>query len=506
MIPVLTAKEMRECDRRTMEEYGVPSCVLMERAAYETALAVEDYLHAAGKKGRVLVLTGSGNNGGDGYACARILSLRGASVEILPLGNPDHMTAETKRQFEIIKNIGVPLLQSADFGAYTVIVDAVLGIGLVRDVSGPLADTFRAVNKSGAKVVSVDIPSGIDSDTGAVRGCAVRADETVTMQAVKRGLLLYPGADYAGDIRIAEIGVAFTGQLMSGGALEIKDLPDLLPVRKADSNKGTYGKVLLIAGSRNMAGAAYLSGLAALRSGAGMVRIVSSESNREILQQMLPEAMLATYDDPESAEECIRTYLPWCDAAACGPGLGITPEGRQILKVLFAESDKPLVLDADALNVISEDPSRLGSYAGDLYVTPHPGEMKRLTGSAIPEILGNLPKAASDLAGAYKLTCVLKDASTVTADPEGMVMINLSGNCGMATAGSGDVLTGMLASLLGQGMRGIQAASTAVFLHGLSGDAACRKLGTRYMKAGDIIEGIEEVFFGSDEFTADERR
>ncbi|MBQ6385910.1 MAG: NAD(P)H-hydrate dehydratase [Lachnospiraceae bacterium] len=484
---LLYAEEMKRCDSRTIRELGVPSPVLMERAADETAREVLDLLGSG--HGRVIAVCGTGNNGGDGYACARNLHLKGVPVSVLPLGNPEKFTEETRFQAEICGRLGIPEAGAEELAGLReedVIVDAVFGIGLSRDVTGRYAEIIEAISASRAKVAAVDIPSGIHADTGAVLGCAVRADRTVTMQAGKPGLYLYPGAAFAGRVRAAEIGVAFAGTERGADLLLKEDLASLLPVRDASGNKGSFGKVLLAAGSFCMAGAAYLAASAALAAGCGMVRILTDARNREILQTLLPEALISVYETPEEAEREMRSLSSWCDVIAAGPGLGTGEAAEALVGTALSLPVRPLVLDADALNVLSLHPEWMERLDKDVYLTPHIGEMSRLTGRSVPEIKSDLIGAAAAFSEECGAVCHLKDARSVTAGPDGGIFINTTGNDGMAAAGSGDVLTGILASLAAQGMRGTGAAAAAACLHGLAGDLAAETSGKRGMKAGDL--------------------
>ena len=498
MLKVLLAEQMKACDAYTINRIGIPSASLMERAAYACADAAAGY---AGRSGYVVVAAGTGHNGGDGYACARILHLRGIRTAILAAGNPEHMAEETKRQAGICMRLGIPEADTTALSEADVIVDALIGIGLSRDVAGEKKDLIGKINESGARVVAVDVPSGVDADTGRICGCAVRADCTVTMQCLKAGLLLYPGAGCAGEVIRAGIDVAEEipeaepHRMYSTGK---EDLSELLPERDPSGNKGTFGKVLVIAGTHNMAGAAILCGRAALRSGAGMVMILTPEINRTIIQSAFPEAMLKTWENAAERERALCEALAWCDAAACGPGLGTGEDSEQLVRRLCALSDKPMVLDADALNLISRHPELLKEIRQTAIITPHIGEMSRLTGLSVPDIKQDLIGCAVGFASSHDVICVLKDARTVTAFPDGRVFINRTGNSGMATAGSGDVLTGITASLLAQTGSAEKAAPAAVCLHGAAGDEAAGKEGVRFMTASDITDGLRSAMKAAD--------
>ncbi len=503
MLRVLRADEMKACDARMIEEMGVPSAVLMERAALETATEVLRLAGGAGR--RVLILAGSGNNGGDGFACGRILFLKGMQVELYAAGNPAHMTEETRRQASICRRLGIPETDRPEIAGYDVIVDALLGIGLARPVEGALAELIEEVNRSGVPVVSVDIPSGIHADSGQVLGTAVRAASTVTMQCVKPGLLLYPGAEYAGRLVTADLGILDAPpetEAASGGSLqerarlflfEKEDLQAALPVRQPWGNKGTFGKLLVIAGSPDLAGAACMCGNAALRTGAGMVKVLTHRVNRPILQSACPELMLSTYESTAEAVRALEKDLTWCDGVVCGPGLGTSETAKNLVEVLLTVCTKPLVLDADGLNALEGHAGLLAECPGPLYLTPHMGEMARLTGCSLSGLKASPAEAALALAEETGAVCILKDARTVTALPGGTVYLNRYGNSGMATAGSGDVLAGVLGSLLVQGCAPAAAGAAAVCLHAAAGDRAADMLGERFMTATDLINGLMMV-------------
>ena len=492
---LLNAEQMKACDQATTEVFKVPSLVLMERAA----LAVRDaVLERFPDAFRILVVCGSGNNGGDGYAAARLLNLAGRTADVLFVGKHDHRTEQTALQAEIFRRYGGrELPDDTSLKGYDLILDALFGIGLKRDVIGRYADVICAMNRVNTPVTAVDIPSGISADSGRICGCAVRADLTVTMQYAKLGQMLYPGADLCGEVLVRDVGITDEHVEWKEDpvyALEKDDLKDLLPLRRPDANKGTYGKLLLIAGAKNMAGAAVLSGDAALRGGCGLVKILSDEGNRNILQTALPEALFA----PWAGEEDLREELEWADAVAIGPGLGQSDRNRALLSVVLREWKGPLVMDADALNLIAKDPSLSEWIPQRAVLTPHPGEMSRLSAlfaggkRSVSEVAADPVGAAVSCCEAFGCITVMKGARTVIADSQ-QVFLNLCGNEGMACGGSGDVLTGIIGSLLAQGADPADAAKAGVLLHAMSGDAAAEKLGTRSMKAGDLVSFLPAV-------------
>ena len=489
---LLTSEQMKTCDRTEIEHYGVPSVVLMERAA----LAVRDViLNRYPDVTDILVICGSGNNGGDGFAVARLLNMEGKRADVLFVGKHDRMTQETALQAEIFNRHGGTVLpDESGVKGYGLIVDALFGIGLCREVIGRYADLIHAVNRSDTPVVAVDIPSGINADDGHVLGCAVRSEVTVTMAFPKLGLMLYPGAEYCGEVIVADIGITSAGLREEAVvSLERSDLSGLLPVRSRTANKGTYGKLLLIAGTVNMAGAACLAAEAAYRTGCGLVCVYSHEENRVILQTSLPEAIYAPWSD------ALDGWLAWADAVAIGPGLGRSERSLELLSQLLNDWTGPLVIDADALNLMASHPELKPESSASSVITPHPGEMARLLNAGamdeqitVSAIVSSPVSTACEYARRSGFITVLKGARTVISDGE-EIYLNLTGNEGMATGGSGDTLTGIIGSLLAQGMIPMEAAKAGALLHGAAGDAAAEDLGTRSILAGDLPAYIPQV-------------
>lgn len=517
----VTGTQAKEIDRDTIERIGIPSLVLMERAALAVADAVccrvpvrdgDISIRNAGgsdqetwKAGGVTVwiASGTGNNGADGIAVGRILKERGYQVSVLLAGNPDHATAEHRLQQQIAAELGVCMVSADEFsfpeGQCDVLIDALFGIGLGREITGSYRELMeRLAQQKSAKVFAVDIPSGIHADTGAVMGIALRADVTVTFGFCKNGLVLYPGRSYVGEVEIAEIGFSMQSLQKTGWDGIILEPSDLaaLPERRADGNKGTFGKVLLIAGGAGMCGAAYLSGLAAYRCGAGLVKILTVPENRQILQNQLPEAIVTVYDpqwtetDRARFETLIQSQCDWADVIVMGPGLGQEPYVETLVETVLSCAYVPIVLDADGLNTVAAHPHLRQYFTENIIMTPHIGEMARLTGMLAAEIKEDPIQTARSYSTAMGVTCVMKDAATVTADKDGTVYINTSGCSGMAKAGSGDVLTGVIAGLLAQGMEETQAAAWGVYLHGLAGEAAAKKKGSRSILAHEIAEHL----------------
>lgn len=488
---LLSSEQMRHCDSDTIQEIGIPSLVLMERAA----LAAVDEIYRSGcDLQSVLVVCGSGNNGGDGFAIARLLDEQGVRVTVAFVGREESLSEETAVQKKICEHCGIKISSNFMQREYTVIVDAILGIGLSRPVEGSYAQVIEWINQQAAFTVAVDIPSGISADTGHILGCAVRADLTVTFAYRKLGHVLFPGTEACGKVVRREIGITadrFQRGVPSVFTYSEEDLSGIVH-RSAYSHKGTYGKVLLIAGSAGMCGAAFLSALAAYRSGSGLVRVFTPKCNRAVLQSCLPEAVITEWSGEQFPRRELEDALAWSDVAGIGPGLGTGQAQEEILEYVLAEYHKPLVIDADGLNLLAKRPELLHDMDAPVILTPHIGEMTRLTGHTKEEILEDILRASRQFAGEHHVICALKDARTVVSDGS-KAYINTSGNNGMAVGGSGDVLTGIICGLLAQKMPAFDAAALGVYLHGLAGDAAREKRGEYGMIARDIAEEIGMV-------------
>lgn len=503
----VNAQEMKTCDTTTMKAFGIPSMVLMERAALQV---VEQLSKADFDLTEVGIICGMGNNGGDGIAVARLLHEKGISVKIILVGNAEHATTDTKQQLKIVNNYQLPvfLINTSDkdnqeyksvlgeLDSCTCLIDSIFGIGLTRDVSGIYREVIEYMNHHKAKKLAVDIPSGIDAGNGQVLGCAVNAHITVTFAFAKAGLLLYPGADYAGQVVVTEIGITEESFLEKKPYLytySSKEIRATLPKRLAYSNKGTYGKAVFVVGSSGMAGAAYLAAMAAYRMGCGLVRLVTPEANRVILQQLLPEAILTTYDEEHISKKEIEEALDWGDCIAIGCGLGQSACSKNLLELVLQYKEKPLLIDGDGLNLLAKEPVDLAGYKQPVILTPHLGEMSRLTNQPVAHIQKNLVQTAADYANKNQVCCVLKDARTVVTCGHERAYLNTTGNSGMASAGSGDILAGMICGLLAQGMNSEEASVAAVHLHGCAGDEAARSIGMRGMLARDILDNIPKA-------------
>ena len=401
---VASREEMQQIDAYSINTMGIPGIVLMEKAA----LALEEvFLERVPTKSRVLIVTEKGNNGGDGLALGRLLLEDGYNVDFYEIGAIPHDSDSHQIQKKVLEQMEAQFLMEFPEEEYDVIVDAVFGVGLKREVAGQHREVIERMNQKKALKVAVDVPSGVDASTGQILGIAFCADLTVTFGLLKAGLLLYPGADISGEVIVKEIG--FPNKAVEKIAPKmisfVKEDLALLPERKAWTNKGNYGKVLLIAGAKNMAGAAVLSGMAAYKSGSGLVRIFSCEENRVILQEKLPEAILTTYDSEEKAGEILPEAISWASVIGIGSGIGQSIFARRLLKQVLALGKVPLVIDADGLNNLAvllkndrEIKQLFYEYKSGIILTPHLKEMSRLIEEEITEIQSNLPKAAMKMA------------------------------------------------------------------------------------------------------------
>lgn len=531
---LVTGEQMKKVDQYTIESIGIPSMVLMERAAMAVA---REAGKLAKKTDNIWAVCGTGNNGADAAAAARMLALEGYKVTVIIVGNQDRGTKEFRAQLEIGDRLGLSAVEWKDFipGKCHLIIDGLFGVGLSRDVEGEyreILDTLKTMDQ--AAVVAVDIPSGIHSATGQVMGTALKADVTVTFGCQKLGTALYPGREYSGKLVIEDIGfpdISYEKIRPFAWTFGREDLAGL-PARPSYSNKGTFGKVLVIAGCPGMSGAGYLAALAAYRMGAGLVKVMTVEENRAILQQQLPEAIITTYrpeeliggspgedtvflGNPEVSagsqdggsgrevshawEKRMERECSWADAIAVGPGLGKEPYVELLIRSVLTSAYVPIVLDADGLNAVAAYPYLEQYYTENIVITPHLGEMARLTGKTIGEIQADVPKTAMEYSNRHGLVCVLKDAATVVANREGQCYVNTSGNSCMAKAGSGDVLAGAVAGLLAQKMEPFDGAVMAVYVHGLAGDQYRRDQGSGSMLARELADKLGAITKEADE-------
>jgi NAD(P)H-hydrate epimerase len=502
---ILTAAQMREADRYTIEEIGIPSLVLMESAGRQVVAALEAAC-ASSLEGRVAVLCGRGNNGGDGFVIARTLMQRGVDAAVFVIGALADVRGDARTNLEILGRLGVTVVEIADEQSWnlhfseiaqcTVIVDAILGTGLRAAVTGMLETVIADVNASDIPIVSVDLPSGMSGDAAQPPGVCIEASLTVTLTALKVPLVLPPGEAFAGDVVIADIGIpedVIDG--LEGPRVELITsdlLRAVVEPRTVDSHKGDFGRLTIVGGSSGKTGAAHLAAMGALRSGAGLVTVATPWCCLPILASSSPAFMTAGLPD-DGAEALAGSGVEALleleqDVIACGPGLGRTQGVRDFVRGLLDRATVPLVLDADALVVLADDPGVLaGNDDRAVVITPHPGEMARLIGASAADVQANRLEVASDFAATHQVYVVLKGYRTVVATPEGRTYINPTGNPGMATGGTGDVLTGMIAAWLAQLLDAEAACRLAVFLHGAAGDLAEVRQGQIAMTASDLI-------------------
>ncbi|HWP60507.1 MAG TPA: NAD(P)H-hydrate dehydratase [Candidatus Acidoferrales bacterium] len=502
---VVTAREMRELDRLTIEEYGVPSLELMERAGRAVAEALLERFGRAARKG-VLVVAGKGNNGGDGLVAARHLKKRRFPCEVVLLGRKEELSRDAAVNLEAYLKARGKIFEmpernseglSARFGGKGAIVDALLGTGLSKEVRGVYAEAIEAINASGLPVVAVDIPSGLDSDTGRPLGTAIQAEMTVTFGFPKVGQVIYPGVEYTGELVVADIGIAPEAVAKVRPQREILEEGDigwLVPRRARDSHKGTYGHLVVLAGSRGKTGAAALACRGALRVGTGLVTLAAPRSLNDIYASSLLEVMTEPLAERESEEPEPLTDREWQrllekkSALLFGPGIGVKPWCQTTLRWLLGHLALPWVIDADGLNNLALEVDRLRSAKTPPVLTPHPGEMARLINADTATVNQNRLEVASQFARDRRCYVVLKGARTVIALPSGAVFINPTGNPGMASGGTGDVLAGVLAGLLAQGLAVEEALKLGVYLHGFAGDLVAAEKGEMGTIASDIIE------------------
>ena len=490
MIYLPTGEQMRRADLYTIEEIGVPSMVLMERAALEVVRCMEEEQLDFRK---VLVVCGSGNNGGDGYAIARLLHLKGHDVTIFFAGNSQKRSEENAQQAKIAAHYEIPVITNLGTEEYSVIIDALFGTGLKREVTGHYREVLCSVNQMAGKKVAVDLPSGIHDTTGARMGIAFCADLTVAIAFPKRGLFLQEGNVCAGKILTGDIGIS--SETFSEGTVtfgyEKQDLFLGFPKRKKNSHKGSYGKVLMIAGSKGMSGAAYLSAKAAYAVGAGLVQIYTHEENRVILQQLLPEAIITTYDTFDS--EQLEKLIQWADLIGIGCGLGKSDTAERVMQYTLKRALVPCVVDADGINILSKHMEWIEVTNALIVLTPHMKEMSRMLQCSVKELIEQRMERLHAFVERYKVVCVLKDARTLVAKEHRNTYLNLSGNAAMAKAGSGDVLAGVIVGILAQQCEPYTSACLGVFLHGLAGDMARDKKGAYSVLASDLVAEISSV-------------
>ncbi len=515
MKPV-TAEQMRELDRRTIEEAGIPGRILMQRAGRGVARAVELLARLrGGMEEPVLLAAGKGNNGGDAFAAALFLKRKGFVCEVWLAGRRADVRGDAVGYLEEVEKAGIPLKElpeeedwvQAEESEWGVVVDGLLGTGTRGAPRGSVAAAIAAINRAGerAPVVAIDIPSGVDADSGVVSGEAVYADLTVTMALPKIGLLEQAVRDFVGSVQVVDIGIpaSFIQEAGVDAAVELVSAQDLrawFPRRRAVSHKGDYGHVLLLGGAPGYSGAICMAARAAVRSGAGLVSVVVPRGIAAIVAAAVPEAMVTGEDETESGSlsagiwERWRNRLDRYSAVLAGPGMTRHQQTLVLLRNFLRECPCPMVFDADAISVFEGQPHWFERARAPLILTPHPGELARLLVMSVAEIQSDRRKSAEHAAEVSEGIVVLKGSGTIISAQGRPSRVNLSGNPGMATGGCGDVLAGLMVGLLGQGVPAYEAASAAVFFHGWAGDFAAWRKSQRGMTALDLVEELPAAY------------
>ena len=496
---ILDSKQMAYFDKNTTEKHGVPSMVLMEKAALSVAEYVMEVYDRRSVK--VACLCGPGNNGADGVAIARLLHLAGYDVAVLVLGKPEKFSSQMNQQIAIARSYGLEILEADDgeelsklasIDQASLIIDAIFGIGLSRPVEGVYKTAIEQINGADAFKIAADIPSGFSADSGKVLGLGVQADTTITFGYMKKGLLLSDCSLSCGQIELMDVGIYVEPEMENQLSCYIdQEAEGYLPQRPKNANKGSQGKILIIAGSRSIYGACYLSAKAALAAGSGLVKIYTHENNIASIQQALPEAMYAGYSSYK--EEEIKSLLDWADAVLIGPGLGTETLSQQIFTTVLKYDKAPMVIDADGLNILSRNLKLLDDMAEKkipVILTPHLKEMERLTGIDLSIINDTMEQTAIDFVEKHPCTLVLKNYTTLIADSEGRTYFSDIGNQALATPGSGDVLAGITVSMLGQKQNSVLSAILGVYLHGRAGCRASEEYGMQGVLASHIIENM----------------
>lgn len=504
-----TPNEMKKLDRLAMEIYKIPGILLMENAALSIVSKAIEMLESTSRGSKTVVIAGKGNNGGDAYAAARHLIQKRYPVIIISLVERSMVTGDAESYLKILESIDAHVIYATDEAYLTeietllndsaLIIDGIFGTGFYGSVTGLFKSIIQLINKSRAMVLSIDIPSGVNGETGQTGGIAVRADETVTFSLPKPGLYQYPGAFYAGKVTVADIGIpndAINQLKLDAELTDEAFLLEHIPERAADGYKNTFGKILVITGSKGMTGAGTLAAKAAFKTGSGMVYLAVPGSLSSIYGITIPEAItiplmdmdgFITNDNPDFLLEISESM----DSIVIGPGLSSKKQVASWVKAFIERCSKPMVIDADALNIVADEPELLKTRKAATVITPHPGEFSRLTGLSADEIRSDRINLALEYSRKWNVTVVLKGAGTVIATPQGKYYINATGNPVLSVAGSGDVLAGIIGSLIGQGVRHDVAAASGVYIHGRCGDILADRCNRQAgFTAGEICEEI----------------
>jgi ADP-dependent NAD(P)H-hydrate dehydratase / NAD(P)H-hydrate epimerase len=508
---ILSTEQMREADRRTIEDIGIPSLVLMENAGRQVVSAMESAFQDLSER-RVAVISGKGSNGGDGFVVARTLLQRGIDVSVFVVGQLGEIRGDARLNLEILGRLGATVVEITDEGQWDLhfseisdhdlIVDALFGTGLRSALSGIYETIVADINAADIPVVAIDLPSGMSADSNDLIGDCIEATMTITLGAPKLPLILPPAEAKAGEVVIADIGIpAAIIEALEGPRVELltrQQIRTLVNARAADVHKGDFGRVLVVAGSQGKSGAAILAALGALKAGAGLVTVAVPRSVAAIVAGYAPEYMTEALQETESGtvtslatEQALAVSA---DVIALGPGLGGGHEVSAFVRNVLEKAETPCVLDADALNVFGGDSGALvGREGRDVIITPHPGEMARLVGCTVDDVQADRVGIARDFAASHRLYVVLKGYRSLVATPDGKLFINPTGSPGMATGGTGDVLTGILAATLAQLLDAEAACRLAVYLHGAAGELADADQGEVAMTAMDLVDHISDA-------------
>ena len=509
---IATGRQMKNIDKTATEKYGISGIVLMESAGIQVVNEAVAMLGGDVSGKTVWVFCGCGNNGGDGFVAARRLNDMNCRVRVLMTSSPSGLTGDARQNYDIAQRLGIDtstVMSHKDIMALKIrlpladlVIDAIFGTGLGGEIRGEIADIIHLINDSGRLVLSVDIPSGMNADTGIIQGICVEADRTVTFALPKPGLCLNAGDIPVGELIVAAIGIpqcAIDDNNLNHYLITQKSVGKCFPVRSKKTHKGNYGHLLIVAGSRGYAGAACLVAAAAARCGNGLVTLAVPENLLAELRNCPAETMLMTLPGEDgklqaNAVDRIISDMDRFTAVAIGPGIGTGDNIKRMVEALIRKATVQLVLDADALNAIADHPEILLEAAMPPVITPHPGEFSRLTGFHTDEVNSLRIDIVREYADKWNTVILLKGSKTVIGTPDGRVFINPTGNPGMATGGSGDVLTGMVGSFCALGLGSIESACAGAYLHGLAGDLAADGVGEISMKAGDIAAMIPKAF------------
>jgi len=513
MLPVFTADEMRRVDQRAIRELGIPGATLMENAGCGAAERIQAALPGLGlrRRGvRVAIVCGKGGNGGDGFVVARWLKRAGHRVQVFLVARPDELRGdaalkhrEMERRAIRTRVVQDDAVLPAALADAELVVDALLGTGSRGAPAPAMARAIEQINASGRPVVALDLPSGLPADGDAPAGPVVRAVLTTTFAGVKRGLIVGGGPEAAGRVEVVDIGVpqAEVARGIDTFVLEAADVARHFPRRPRESHKGSYGHLLVVAGSVGKSGAAALAARAAMRAGAGLVTVATASGAQPAVAALLLEAMSESLPETAAgsialkARERLHDLLQARDAIALGPGLGLDDDTQAVARALVFDAARPCVVDADALTALTGHLDRLRGAPAARCLTPHPGEMARMLGASIADVQRDRIKTVRQFATARGVHVVLKGATSVIGTPGGVVLLNPTGNPGMASGGTGDVLTGIVGAFLARGLEPGDALAAAVYLHGLAGDIAAARQGQESLIAGDVVESLPAAFW-----------